>query len=113
MWSRFKPRRLLWVLPAVVVALVIACGRNPGAPSNSSTLTVLITDSPFSDARSLLVTFSEVSAHMSGGGWVTLPFSGGATTRTCDLKRLVNRACLLYTSDAADDLLCVDLGGRR
>src|SRR5450756_9165 len=23
------------------------------------------------------------------------------------------RACLLYTSDAADDLLCVDLGGRR
>src|SRR5665213_730841 len=23
------------------------------------------------------------------------------------------RFCLLYTSDAADDLLCVDLGGRR
>ena len=22
-------------------------------------------------------------------------------------------SCLLYTSDAADDLLCVDLGGRR
>src|SRR5680860_440799 len=22
-------------------------------------------------------------------------------------------ACLLYTADAADDLLCVDLGGRR
>src|SRR5450756_49154 len=26
-------------------------------------------------------------------------------------RRLI--ACLLYTSDAADDLLCVDLGGRR
>src|SRR5659263_385583 len=25
----------------------------------------------------------------------------------------VEKACLLYTSDAADDLLCVDLGGRR
>ena len=25
----------------------------------------------------------------------------------------VVNACLLYTSDAADDLLCVDLGGRR
>ena len=25
----------------------------------------------------------------------------------------VFRGCLLYTSDAADDLLCVDLGGRR
>src|SRR5450756_3260436 len=24
-----------------------------------------------------------------------------------------SRTCLLYTSDAADDLLCVDLGGRR
>src|SRR5450756_715784 len=24
-----------------------------------------------------------------------------------------SRNCLLYTSDAADDLLCVDLGGRR
>ena len=28
-------------------------------------------------------------------------------------KKLDNRTCLLYTSDAADDLLCVDLGGRR
>src|SRR5665213_2695064 len=25
----------------------------------------------------------------------------------------LNYGCLLYTSDAADDLLCVDLGGRR
>ena len=24
-----------------------------------------------------------------------------------------SETCLLYTSDAADDLLCVDLGGRR
>src|SRR5665213_592771 len=30
--------------------------------------------------------------------------------RRCD-RRVP--ACLLYTSDAADDLLCVDLGGRR
>ena len=28
-------------------------------------------------------------------------------------KSNVTDACLLYTSDAADDLLCVDLGGRR
>src|SRR5659263_225979 len=26
---------------------------------------------------------------------------------------LYSASCLLYTSDAADDLLCVDLGGRR
>src|SRR5450756_1396437 len=29
-----------------------------------------------------------------------------------DIDELVQE-CLLYTSDAADDLLCVDLGGRR
>ena len=33
-----------------------------------------------------------------------------------ELQQLLKNAvytCLLYTSDAADDLLCVDLGGRR
>src|SRR5450756_879216 len=29
------------------------------------------------------------------------------------LHRRLAYVCLLYTSDAADDLLCVDLGGRR
>src|SRR5450756_3248458 len=29
------------------------------------------------------------------------------------IRALVLTPCLLYTSDAADDLLCVDLGGRR
>ena len=28
-------------------------------------------------------------------------------------KANLHIGCLLYTSDAADDLLCVDLGGRR
>src|SRR5659263_258509 len=36
----------------------------------------------------------------SGAGSITI------TTKKYD-------DCLLYTSDAADDLLCVDLGGRR
>ena len=29
------------------------------------------------------------------------------------IKKGIPMVCLLYTSDAADDLLCVDLGGRR
>src|SRR5450756_375076 len=35
--------------------------------------------------------------------------------RCCDVVVIVGTdyTCLLYTSDAADDLLCVDLGGRR
>ena len=28
-------------------------------------------------------------------------------------QEVLSGFCLLYTSDAADDLLCVDLGGRR
>src|SRR5665213_1968991 len=46
-------------------------------------------------------------------GYTSLPvvaltafFTGGALA-------LQIYTCLLYTSDAADDLLCVDLGGRR
>ena len=30
-----------------------------------------------------------------------------------DLYEILIYFCLLYTSDAADDLPCVDLGGRR
>jgi hypothetical protein len=48
----------------------------------------MLKDSPFSDAKALLVTFSEVNVHTSGGGWITVPFSGGASSRTCDLKKL-------------------------
>ena len=35
------------------------------------------------------------------------------TQNTPDIIAKVLNTCLLYTSDAADDLLCVDLGGRR
>src|SRR5680860_1115876 len=35
-----------------------------------------------------------------------------APNAIADSSRMVV-CCLLYTSDAADDLLCVDLGGRR
>src|SRR5680860_923511 len=38
---------------------------------------------------------------------------GCATTYHSVLLNERKRICLLYTSDAADDLLCVDLGGRR
>jgi hypothetical protein len=57
----------------------------------------MLKDSPFSDARAVLVTFSDVSVHTSGGGWSTLPFSGGATSRTCDLKQLSSAQDVLGT----------------
>src|SRR5450756_3056526 len=45
----------------------------------------------------------------NGGGYLApyMKFSG------FDAIEVQGKACLLYTSDAADDLLCVDLGGRR
>lgn len=69
--------------------LAAACGgsSSPAGPSGSGTLNVMLKDSPFSDAKALLVTFSEVSAHRSGGDFVALPFAG-ASSRTCDLKKL-------------------------
>jgi hypothetical protein len=61
----------------------------------------MLKDSPYSDAKALLVTFSEVSAHASGGDFKTLPFTGGAATRTCDLKKLTTAQDLLGTGPLA------------
>jgi hypothetical protein len=50
---------------------------------------LMLKDSPFSDAKSVLVTFSEVTAHRdTESAFTKLPFAGGATARTCDLKKL-------------------------
>jgi hypothetical protein len=64
-------------------------GSNPGTPSTpNGTLNIRITDSPFSDAKAVLVTFSAVNVHRSDGdSWQTIPFTSGST-RTCDLKKL-------------------------
>ena len=91
---------------ALVIAIVIAtwtgCSGSPGGPSTAgATLNVMLKDSPFSDAKALLVTFSDVSAHASGGDFKTLPFTGGAATRTCDLKKLTTAQDILGTGTLA------------
>ena len=58
----------------------------------------MLRDSPFTDAKALLVTFSDVSCTSSSGGdFVRVPFSGGATSRTCDLKKLSSSSDVLGT----------------
>ena len=42
-----------------------------------------------------------------------LPLRGQKTKNNSRTRKGKRKTCLLYTSDAADDLLCVDLGGRR
>ena len=58
----------------------------------------------------------------AGRGSVLTPWARGSVRRcSCSSagrwggarRGTRGRGCLLYTSDAADDLLCVDLGGRR
>lgn len=82
----------------VAAVTCASCGDSVVAPSGSNgILNLFITDSPFSDARALLVTFSEVTAHRAGeGGFTRIPF-GDATSlmRTCDLKRLEEAQDLL------------------
>lgn len=75
-----------------------ACGGSSSvtAPGGASQLRIMLKDTPFSDARSVLVTFSEVSVHMSGeGGFTRLGFTGGASRRTCDLKKLTSSTDIL------------------
>ena len=82
----------------VTAMSLTACSSSPSSPSAGSNLTIMLKDSPFSDAKALLVTFSEVSAHVSGtGGFTPIPFSGGATSRTCDLKKLAAATDVLGT----------------
>ncbi|MGE5357963.1 MAG: DUF4382 domain-containing protein [Bacteroidales bacterium] len=100
-----KYRFLSAAVIALAVATIVACGKsspatpsdgtgttsvsNPGTPGSSTgRLSVSLKDSPFSEASAVLIKFSEVSAHHSGGSWFTVPFANGAENRFCDLKQL-------------------------
>jgi hypothetical protein len=81
-----------------VLATAVACGGDsPTSPSQAGTLRVMLTDSPFTDAKAVLITFSEVTAHKSTDEEFTkVPFAG-ATSRTCDLKKLQSAQDVLGT----------------
>ena len=75
---------------ALFAALTLSsCGGGGPTGAASNMTTVMLRDSPFRDARAVLVTFTDVSAHASGGTFFVLPFPAGTASRTCDLKKLV------------------------
>src|SRR5882672_11426475 len=88
---------------AAACAVSFGCGGSDTSPSGSTgTLRMMVKDSPFTDAKSLLVTFTEVNAHLAtdtDGTWTKLPFAGTGitTTRTCDLKKLQTAQDVLGT----------------
>ncbi len=90
--------RMIAIFAVLAAAGTLACGSDSvTSPSGTGRLSLMIKDSPYSDARALLVTFSEVTAHREGeGGFTKLPFGDTtARSRTCDLKRLVDRQDVL------------------
>jgi Domain of unknown function (DUF4382) len=109
---RLLTSRSLVFVAVLTLTGLLACGGSttPTEPSNSATssssgssgggpgggssntgngsLAINITDSPFSDAKALLVTFSDVKVHNADSdSWQTIPFASGSS-RTCDLKKL-------------------------
>lgn len=89
-------RSIFAAFVACTVSAVACSGSSsptsPSPPSPSAatgTFNLVLKDSPFSDAKSVLVTFSEVTAHRdTESDFSKIPFAGSATARTCDLKKL-------------------------
>lgn len=92
--------RLQTLILASALATSLACGSDTGPSGQTGTMTVMMKDSPYTDAKAVLVTFSEVSAHRSDqpdNGWTKVPFADGGGTRTCDLKKLQTSQDILGT----------------
>jgi len=97
------------MLAGLAIVSMIGCGgESPTGPSGAAapgggsstggTFNVRITDNPFGSAKAVLVTFSEVAARDAAGNWRKIAFASGASTRTCDLKKLQNSAQDLLAS---------------
>jgi hypothetical protein len=97
--------RVLAFVVAVASAVSLGCGGSDTGPSGpTGTMRMMLKDSPFTDAKSLLVTFSEVDAHKSDAAeasWAKVPFTAAATSRTCDLKKLQTAQDVLGTGPLA------------
>jgi hypothetical protein len=86
-------------LAAALAVGTLACSDSPSSPSlTGGNFTLRMRDTPFSDAKAVLVTFSSVRAHRSDSDWTVVPFVNAATTRTCDLKKLETSEDVLGTA---------------
>ena len=92
-----------WITTLTAVALIVAaaaCGGSPTSPSGTGTFNLRLKDAPLPETMALLVTFSDVTAHVDGvGGSNKVAFANTTTTtdvtRTCDLLKLQNATDVL------------------
>ena len=63
-------------------------------------------------SRGLVDVYKRQDDHRVINGIANIVAGAGRCGRHANMQRNLDR-CLLYTYDAADDLLCVDPGGRR
>ena len=99
--------------PARVTRLILDPGCEPDRSVQVLVAALLVvsscSDAQNRDKKSSSVDGATVSVNVIGRSTT----NGTQTTEDLDKKIEKVVTCLLYTSDAADDLLCVDLGGRR
>ena len=79
---------------------------NPTSPARRNMTVSTFEEITKTEPEKSLVEILKSKAGRNNYGKITVRHQGGGHKRQY-------RICLLYTSDAADDLLCVDLGGRR
>src|SRR5450756_281683 len=104
-WIRFR-----WQGSKLSASFWPATGGEPG------TWSLTTTDSTYSTAGMVgLFVQTGVTGTALTFNWDNLTYTTFPSPKSVTKQQAINRSytCLLYTSDAADDLLCVDLGGRR
>src|SRR5450756_2775108 len=117
MWLRGWMKLLRSNASPVVVAVNHLKGRSPSSSDSSMSSDMSLSDRAATSARGvpmpLASSESLTSSMLSGGAVYGRAWRNSVSALRRRSRHMLMWNCLLYTSDAADDLLCVDLGGRR
>src|SRR5450756_686155 len=102
----------LSITAAIAAGLLgVACG-GTSSPTAASSPSPSPASSPAATGATIAVATNKLGQILVDGKGMTV-YLFVADTGSASTCYTSCAACLLYTSDAADDLLCVDLGGRR
>eukprot|EP00657_Telonema_sp_P-1_P011736 TRINITY_DN7211_c0_g1_i1.p1 TRINITY_DN7211_c0_g1~~TRINITY_DN7211_c0_g1_i1.p1 ORF type:complete len:121 (+),score=46.00 TRINITY_DN7211_c0_g1_i1:134-496(+) len=106
----------MWELGDGVRALLDQRGFKSVAAAECAAPTVVVAYHRDANDSDMLAKFKAEGIQLAGGVPLKIdePWESFGAPPTFRIGLFgLDKLCLLYTSDAADDLLCVDLGGRR